>query len=131
LSLSSEQKDQVKSFLKSLAGNQDYLQSLLLANSDGRLLAFSNYSKLEFEKAQLAAMAASLSGLNVTVARACGKQSVHGGVIETGEGLVLTSLLLAGEQEFVLLGIFADGCQHGMAMWNFRKYQQAFAEIVS
>ena len=131
MSLSAEQKEQIKTFFKGLSGNQHLLQGLLLANSDGRLLAFSNYSRMEFEKVQLAAMAASLSGLNITIAKATGKSDVVGGVIETGQGLILSSLMETNtEQDFVLLGIFAKGCQHGMAVWNFKQYQQALAEIM-
>jgi len=77
----------------------------------------------------LAAMTASLAGLNMTLASACGKVSASGGVIESNEGLILTAQIESNDQEFVLLGVFAAGCQQGMANWNFKQYQRNFCEI--
>jgi len=130
-SLSSEQKEQIKRFLKQKVGNSDHLQCLLLANTDGRLIAFSNFTNHSFEKNQLSAMTASLAGLNMSLAQACGKQSASGGVIESQEGLILTAQLQTGEQDMVLLGIFSSGCQQGMAAWHFKQYQRTFLEIFS
>jgi len=130
LNLSPEQRETIKSYLKDTAGNREMLESLLLATSDGRRVAFSNYSRKEFESNRLAAMAASLSGLSLTLADSCGKTGTLGGVVETEDGLIISGLIPTDNQDYVLLGIFCKGVQHGMALWNFKSHKQEFEKIL-
>ena len=129
LSISQEHKEKIKTHLRNLVSDKAFLEGLLLSTSDGRLIAFANYSRQELEKSRLAAMAASLSGLSITLAKSCSKTGVIGGAVETEDGLIISSLLSTSLQEFVLLGIFAKNTQHGMALWNFRKYKKDFDAI--
>ena len=74
-------------------------------------------------------MAASFSGLSLTLSDNCGKTGLIGGLVETNDGLIISSLLPTVEQEFVFLAIFAKDIQHGIALWNFRKYKNDFDAI--
>ena len=76
-------------------------------------------------------MAASLSGLSLTLADSCDKKGTIGGIVETEDGLIVSGLIATEGEDYVLLGIFCKGVQHGMALWNFKNHQQEFRTILS
>lgn len=131
MNLSTDQREAIKDYLTTAPGSQDMLESLLLATSDGRRVVFSNYTKKTFESNRLAAMAASLSGLSLTLAESCEKNNTIGGVVETEDGLIISGLITTEKQDYVLLGIFRKSIQHGMALWNFKNHKQEFKNILS
>ncbi|BFM07933.1 hypothetical protein [Halioxenophilus aromaticivorans] len=131
MKLSAEQKEAIKAYLTNAPGNREMLESLLLATSDGRRVVFSNYTNKQFESNRLSAMAASLSGLSLTLAESCEKTGTVGGIVETEDGLIISGLITAEAQDYVLLGIFCKGIQHGMALWNFKNHQLEFKKLLS
>jgi len=117
-SLSHEQKQVIKEFLTSKVGNEEFLECLLLANS---ISGFFKFHKKKFRKISVGRDDRIFSWFKYDTSQRLWKS--------VSKRWILTAQIESNDQEFVLLGVFAAGCQLGMANWNFKQYQRSFCEI--
>lgn len=122
--------EKIKEILNYSTDIRDEIESLLLCTSDGHEIACASYRGLKIEEAKVSAMAASFAGLSLTIADCCNKQDALGGIVETKDGLIICGLIKTPEVDLVLLGVFAKGVQHGLALWNFRNQLNKFRSLL-
>ncbi len=130
MNLPPELIEKIKSHLNDSSLTRDDIESLLLCSSDGHEIASANYQGSAIEPTQLSAMAASFAGLSLTIATSCGKKDALGGIVETADGIIICGLINTTETDYVLLGIFAKGVQHGLALWSFRNQLAGFQNLL-
>jgi predicted regulator of Ras-like GTPase activity (Roadblock/LC7/MglB family) len=130
LNLHPELLERINTHLHDSSLSRDDIESLLLCSSDGHEIASASYHGSKIEPTQLSAMAASFAGLSLTIATSCGKKGALGGIVETADGLIICGLINTVEVDYVLLGIFAKGVQHGLALWSFRNQLSDFQKLL-
>ena len=122
-----EQSEQLEALLKSLLDEYEGLRFVVLATSDGFLVAHAGaqVDKQKMDPNRIATMAVSFTGLSYSFASECEIGEVKGASVEGSEGLLLSRLLFTKETDFVLLAGFKRSVNHGIANWTLQKAYDA------
>jgi predicted regulator of Ras-like GTPase activity (Roadblock/LC7/MglB family) len=128
-----EQSERLEVLLRSLSEEYEGLRFVVLATSDGFLVAHAGAEgqSTDMDPNRIATMAVSFTGLSYSLASECEIGEVKGASVESSEGLLLSRLLFTEETDFVLLTGFKRSVNHGIANWTLQKAYDAVFDCLN
>jgi len=125
----SADRAQLSIILKEACESVENLSTAILSTSDGHVVAvFSLKRDLDYHR--LSAMAASFTGLSLTMSKETKIGSVARATVESENGLLLSHLINSNKAELTLTMIFEKGLNTGMAHWALNAFAKKISEII-
>jgi predicted regulator of Ras-like GTPase activity (Roadblock/LC7/MglB family) len=127
------QAEAIETILASRVSDSDGLEFMLLATSDGFLIASAGVEKSgsDREASRLATMAVSFSGLAHSLAAESDMGDVMGASVETEKGQMLAKMIFTKELDYVLLANFDKSVNGGIAHWTLQKAYDAILKAIT
>jgi predicted regulator of Ras-like GTPase activity (Roadblock/LC7/MglB family) len=127
------QAEAIETILAGRVSDSEGLEFMLLATSDGFLIASSGVERSgsDREASRLATMAVSYSGLAHSLAAESDMGEVLGASIETEQGKMLAKMIFSKEQDYVLLACFDKTVNGGIAHWTVQKAYDAILKALN
>lgn len=116
--------------LRTFVGRTEGLNYMVLATSDGYVIAHSIPEESQIDPRRVAAMAASFSGISYGLASETGHSAVEGSLVESREGFLVCRLIRTDTLDTVLLGVFDKSSNHGLAFWTLNTASRDIADIL-
>jgi predicted regulator of Ras-like GTPase activity (Roadblock/LC7/MglB family) len=127
------QTEEIEEVLTRELQSNEGLDFILLATSDGFLIASAGVEKpgTEREASRLATMAVSYSGLAHSLAAESDMGDVSGASIITGNGQMLARMIFTQNLDYVLLTCFDKTVNSGIAHWTLQKSYDAILKALN
>ena len=127
------QAEAIETILAIRVSDSDGLEFMLLATSDGFLIASAGVEKSgsDREASRLATMAVSFSGLAHSLAAESDMGDVMGASVETEKGQMLAKMIFTKELDYVLLANFDKSVNGGIAHWTLQKAYDAILKAIT
>lgn len=103
---------------------------MTLSTSDGYLIAHTIPSNTSADARKIAAMAATFSGIGESLALETTKVGMESTIIETAQGFIASRIIQSSDMELVLLGVFDQSSNHGIAMWSLNRATKEISNLL-
>ena len=119
------------SVLNDFASSENYLSFLSLSTADGYSLSHSDPAQVELNFRRISAMASSFAGISKELARETHHPAMEGSIIECQTGFLVCRLLKTEHLDTVLLGVFNNESNHGIALWTLNNIAKSITDILN
>lgn len=119
------------SVLDEFATTEDHLSFLSLSTSDGYPLSNSSPAHIELNFRRISAMASSFAGISRELAKETHHPELEGSIIECQSGFLVCRLLKTEHMEAVLLGVFNNESNHGIALWTLNNIAKSITDMLN